>query len=50
MDRVYAKAVERGVEILLPPKNEDYGQRCFLTLDSNGLQTHAIGLRMYTGP
>lgn len=36
VDTVYAVALELGLEILQPPRNEFYGQRRFLTLDPNG--------------
>ena len=36
VDQSYAKALEMGLTIMQPPRNEFYGQRRFLTLDPNG--------------
>ncbi len=35
VDAVYKKAIEMGLEIIQPPRNEFYGQRRFLTRDPN---------------
>jgi len=37
VDSVFKTARSMGLEIVQPPKNEDYGQRRFLTLDPDGL-------------
>ena len=37
VDSVFETAKGMGLEIIQPPKNEEYGQRRFLTLDPNGL-------------
>lgn len=36
-DEIFAKAKSLGLEIIQEPKNEEYGQRRFLTVDPNGL-------------
>ncbi len=36
VDAVYAKALALGLPILQEPRNEFYGQRRFLTVDTNG--------------
>ena len=36
-DEIYSKALGMGLEIILEPKNEEYGQRRFLTLDPSGM-------------
>jgi uncharacterized glyoxalase superfamily protein PhnB len=37
VDEAYARALQRGAEILLEIRDEEYGQRHFLVLDPNGL-------------
>ena len=37
VDSVFETAQSMGLDIVQPPKNEDYGQRRFLTLDPDGL-------------
>ena len=37
VDAVFKTAQSMELEIVQPPKNEEYGQRRFLTLDPNGL-------------
>ena len=37
VDSVFETAKKMGLEIVQTPKNEDYGQRRFLTLDPDGL-------------
>lgn len=36
-DEVFAKAKSMGLEVIQAPKNEEYGQRRFLTVDPDGL-------------
>lgn len=36
-DQYYQKAVSMSLNIIQSPKNEAYGQRRFLTVDSDGL-------------
>lgn len=36
-DEIFAKAESMGLEIVQRPKNEEYGQRRFLTVDPDGL-------------
>ncbi len=36
-DDVFAKAKSMGLEIIQEPRNEEYGQRRFLTVDPDGL-------------
>ncbi len=37
IDPVFEKAKHMGLKIVRPPKDEDYGQRRFLTIDPNGM-------------
>lgn len=37
VDAEYAKAQENGLQIVLPLKDEDFGQRHFITRDPNGV-------------
>ena len=37
VDSVFETAQNMGLDIVQPPKNEDYGQRRFLMLDPDGL-------------
>lgn len=41
-DAVYAAAQEKGLEILLPLRDEPFGQRHFITTDPNGVLIDVI--------
>ncbi|MFC8825740.1 VOC family protein [Streptomyces sp. NPDC057137] len=47
VDTHHARAVERGVEILMPPTDQDYGARDYMARDAEGnvwsFGTHAPG-------
>ncbi|MBV1910682.1 MAG: VOC family protein [Kangiellaceae bacterium] len=35
-DDIFARAIKMGLEVISEPKNEEYGQRRFLTVDPDG--------------
>lgn len=45
VDRIYAKAVERGIEIVYPLTDEPWGVRRFFVVDPNGVVINILSHR-----